>query len=228
MIGPPTDTLFSEWNSWLKEVLGSKALTLFEPETCSLPNVRIGQARFICNKLAKASDDSFLTLPQAYGRHTTLAGIWMFLAKDHRTEFLVTAFGKRMGSGATRPAQFNALHVSHGAANRVRFSNTCIEHLQRNIEQVNNAEVLICHNHPRNAVTGLLSQLVEWTPLPSDTDRETMHSFKYRAVVRWLASGNFPSLRIFLVENGGLREIVLPSMNRIAKWLKLLSARQNV
>lgn len=73
------------WQDWLKEVATSKALTVFEPEQYT-PNMRVGQSRYISGKLAKSSDDIFIAFPQGYGRHTTLAGIWMFLEKDHKRQ----------------------------------------------------------------------------------------------------------------------------------------------
>ena len=45
--------------SWLEEITTSKLLTLFEPEKEVIPDVRIGQARYVATKLAKSSDDSF-------------------------------------------------------------------------------------------------------------------------------------------------------------------------
>ena len=228
MTGIYGDKQFAAWTDWLKEVIASKALTLFEPETNLIPNVRPGQARFISGRLAKALDDSFIEVAQSYGRHTTLAGIHMFLAKDHKREYLVTAFGKRRGSGFARPAQFQVLHISHGATDNVRFSHACIDRLQKHVRDVNNAEVLVFHNHPRNLVTDLLSQIIGWSPLPSNMDRETMYEFKYRTIVQWLASGNLSNLRFFLVENGGLREILIPSVNTLTKLLGSLASGQRV
>ncbi len=217
------DDLSSILKDWLSEVVTSKILTLFEPERETIPNVRIGQSRFISRKLAKSSDDLFIRFPQCYGRNTTLAGIWMFLEKDHKREYLVTAFGKRKGSGVDRPAQFDGLHISHGVEHEVKFSATCIDYFQKHIVEIDNAEVLVCHNHPRNFVSDLLSQLVDWSPLPSNKDRETMYQFKYRAILNWLASGSFHNIRFFLVENGRLREIQLPSVDRVVNALRGLT-----
>lgn len=75
--------VLSSLKKWLKEVAASKVLTLFEPEIQSIPDVYIGQARYISTKLLKAADNDFIIFPKKYGRHTTLAGIWMFLSKDH-------------------------------------------------------------------------------------------------------------------------------------------------
>ena len=213
------DDFSSFWKEWLSEVVTSTILTLFEPESDGIPKVRIGQARFISTKLTKSSDDSFIRFPQPYGRNTTLAGIWMFLEKGHEREYLVTAFGKRKGSGADRPGQFYGLHISHGAGHAVKFSPICIDYFQKHIAEIDNGEVLVCHNHPRNIVTDLLSQLIDWSPVPSNRDREVMYQFRYRAIVNWLASGNFRNIRFFLVENGRPREIQLPPADRIVKML---------
>jgi hypothetical protein len=214
-------SLSSVWKDWLNEVITSKALTLFEPETESVLNARIGQSRFISGKLAKTCDDSFIKFPKSYGRRTTLAGIRMFLEKDHKKEYLVSAFGKRRGSRLDRPAQFYGLHISHGVEHEVNFSPTCIDYFQKHIAGIENAEVLVCHNHPRHFVTDLLSQFVHWSALPSNRDRETTYQYKYRAIIHWLASGRFRTIRFFIVENGGLREILLPPADRIAKMLVL-------
>ncbi len=222
------DNLSSVWKDWLREIVISKALTLFEPETESIPNVRVGHARFISRKLARSCDDCFIQFPHFYGRHSTLAGIWMFLEKDHKKEYLVTAFGKRKGSSIDRPSQFYGLHVSHGAAHNVRFSPACIDYFQKHIAEIINANVLVCHNHPRNFVADLLSQIIDWSPLPSNTDRETMYHFKYKAIISWLISGNFRNIRFFLVENGGLREIQLPPAGKVVKMLRELTIQTSV
>jgi hypothetical protein len=213
---------------WLTEVTTSKVLTLLEPEIESIPSVRIGQARWISGKLAKSSDDSFIRFTRGYGRHTTLAGIWQFLEKEHRIEYLATAFGKRKGSDIRRPGQFYGIHISHGAEHNVKFSPACIDYFQKHIAGITNAEVLVCHNHPRTFITGLLSQIIDWSPLPSDTDRETTYQFKYRSLIEWLVSGNFRNIRFFLVENGGLREILLPPAGRLVTMLKDLTTRTTV
>lgn len=217
------DDLSSTLKDWLSEVVSSKVLTLFEPERETIPNVRIGQSRFVSRKLAKSSNDSFIRFPQCYGRNTTLTGIWMFLEKDHRREYLVTAFGKRKGAGVDRPAQFYGLHISHGVEHGVKFSPTCIDYFQKHTIETDNAEVLVCHNHPRNLVTDLFSQLIDWSPLPSNKDRETMYQFKYRIILRWLASGSFRNIRFFLVEHGRLREIQLPPADRVVDALRGLT-----
>ena len=218
------DNLSSMWKEWLNEVMTSKVLTLFEPERKTILNIRIGQARFISAKLTKSPDGSFIQFPQPYGSHTTLAGIWMFLEKDHMRKYLVTAFGKCRGKDRTRPAQFYGLHISHGSEHDVKFSPACIDYIQKHIAGIGNAEILICHNHRRNFVTDLLCQIIDWSPLPSNTDRETMYQFKYRAMIHWLASSNFRKICFFLIEDGRLREIQLPPVNRIAKMLRELTS----
>ncbi|MBI1785578.1 hypothetical protein HYR69_10590 [Candidatus Sumerlaeota bacterium] len=210
----------SRWKEWLNQIISSKLLTIFEPEKEFIPGVRIGQARYISTQLVKASDDSFIHFPNEYGRHTTLSGVWMFLEKDHKKEYLITAFGQRKGKGVDRPARFDGLHVSHGAKHSVQFSPRNLDYLQKHIDRVINAEVLICHNHPQNIVSDLLSEIIDWNPLPSNTDRDTSYQFKYNALVRWLASGNFQSMRFYLVEAGRLREILLPPADRIVRMLK--------
>ena len=223
MIRPNKSDFSSVWKEWLKEIATSKGLTQFEPEVESISNIRIGQARYILGKLAKSTDDSFIKFPQSYGRKTTLAGIGMFLEKDHQKEYLVTAFGKRKGRGADRPAQFYGVHISHGLKHNVNFSHACIDYLEKHVDEIKNAEVLICHNHPRNFITDLLSQIVDWSPLPSNMDSETMYQFKCRSFVNWLKSGSFSRIRFYLFENGGLREIQLPSINRISQMLEVFT-----
>lgn len=208
----------------LKQIIGSKLLTIFEPERHSIPGVRIGQARYISRKLSKASDDSFIRFPNHYGRHTTLAGIWMFLGQEHTSEYLVTAFGKRMGKGLKRPAKFYGLHVSHGAERSVQFSPYWFDYLNKHINSIRNAEVLICHNHPKHFIRDILSRMLDWSPLPSVADREIMFRFKHETIVRWAASGNFQNLRFFLVECGRLREFLLPSLDRLAKLAQAVAA----
>ncbi len=154
-----------------------------------------------------------------------LGRIWMFLEKDHSREYLVTAFGKRKGRGSDRPAQFEGLHVSHGEEHNVNFSPLCINYFQKHVSEINNAEILICHNHPRNFVSDLLSQIICWSPLPSITDRETMYQFKCRTITNWLVSGSFKSIRFYLVENRRLREIQLPPVERISQFLNWLETQ---
>lgn len=211
------DDPYSVVKDWLSELMPSKAITLFEPETVSLPSVRAGQSRFILGRLIKSNDDSFILFPQCYGRNTTIAGIWMFIEKNHRRECLVTAFGKRIGAGA----RFYGVHISHGARHNVNFSPACIDYFQKHIAEISNAEILVCHNHPRNSITGLLSQIIDWSPVPSNMDRETAYRFKYRAIVNWLATGNFHNIRFFLVEDGRLGEILLPSAERVVKFIRM-------
>ncbi len=213
---------------WLEEIATSKLLTLFEPEKRVLPNVRIGQARHVSIKLAQSSDDSFIAFPNWYGRHTTLAGIWMFLERDHKREYLITAFGQRIGQGLNRPARFSGLHISFGYTGRVNFSSQCIDYLQKHVEAVSNAEALICHNHPRNGFTEILSQLMDWSPLPSNTDRRTMSHFKHDSIVKWLDTGDFHNLRFFLVEHGRLREFILPPATDILNALRKLRETYNI
>ncbi len=157
-----------------------------------------------------------------------LAGIWMFLGKDHKREYLVTAFGKRKGATPARPAAFHALHVSCGGEHNVAFSRACVEHIQKHIGEVSNAEVLVCHNHPNHFVTDLLSQIIDWSPLPSNTDRETMSAFKYRAILQRMRSGNLSHFRFFLIEHGRLREISMPSVNRMAEALRAVISGRRV
>ncbi|MCI0393114.1 MAG: hypothetical protein MOB07_30650 [Acidobacteria bacterium] len=213
--------------SWLEEIATSKLLTLFEPEKEVLPNVRIGQARHIATRIAQSSGNSFIAFPNRYGRHTTLAGIWMFLERDHEREYLITTFGQRSGQGLSRPAQFSGLHIAIGDTGRVNFSPRCIDYLQKHVEAVANAEVLICHNHPRNGVTEILSQLMDWSPLPSNTDRRTMSHLKHASIVKWLDTGDFRNLRFFLVEHGRLREFLLPPATDILNVLRKLRESYN-
>jgi len=173
-VGPSND-LETRIKGFLSEIVTSKALTVFEPETRVVPGVRIGQARYIATKLAISPDDYFVKFPKRYGRHTTLAGVCMFLEKDHKKEFLVTAFGKRRGRSLRGPAQFDGLHVSHGNQHAVKFSERSLHYLKEHVDKVRDAEVLIVHNHPRNFASDLLSRLMDWSPLPSNTDRETMY-----------------------------------------------------
>ena len=224
---PNNGDFSSQWKEWVSKIITSKLLTIFEPEKQFIPGVRIGQARYISIQLARASDDSFIQFPNKYGRHTTLAGVWMFLEKDHKKEYLITAFGKRKGKGIDRSAQFDGLHVSQGVKNSVQFSPRNLDYLQKHINRVINAEVLICHNHSQNIVSDLLSKIIDWSPLPSSTDRETTYQFKYGALVRWLASGNFQNMRFYLVEAGRLREILLPPADRIIRMLKEIVDRSN-
>ena len=151
----------------------------------------------------------------------------MFLEKDHKREYLITAFGKRKGTGLSRPAQYYGLHVSHGTAHHVNFSPSCIDYFQKHVSDVDNAEILICHNHPRHFLGDLLSQMMRWDPLPSNADRETMYQFKHRAIVNWLITGSFKNVRFFLVENLALREIQLPPVERICQALNWLNAHTN-
>lgn len=51
---------------------------------------------------------------------------------------------------------------------------------------------------------------MDWNPLPSNTDRNTMLNFKYKDIVRWLVTGNFQNVRFFLIEMSRLQEICLP------------------
>lgn len=210
----------SKWKEWMSQIITSKMLTIFEPEKKFIPDVRIGQARYISSQLTRASDDSFIQFPKDYGRHTTLSGIWMFLEKDHKKEYLITAYGKRKGKSMDRPAQFAGLHITHGGYDSVQFSQRNIGYLQKHVDRVNDAEVLICHNHPQNIVADLLSTIIAWSPLPSNTDRETTYQFKYNALVRWVTTGNFQNIRFYLVEAGRLREIQLPPAGRIIGILK--------
>lgn len=212
------DDPYSVLKDWLSEVMTSEAITLLEPETVSLSSVRVGQSRFISGKLIKSNDDSFILFPQCYGRNTTIAGIWMFLEKNHRREYLVTAFGKRIVAGA----RFCGVHITHGARHNVNFSPACIDYFQKHIAKINDAEILVFHNHPINFIMDLLSQIIDWRPVPSNMDRETAYRFKYRAIVNWLATGNFYNIRFFLVEDGRLGEILLPSADKIANMLRKL------
>lgn len=208
---------------FLKELAKAKLLSIFESQT-GTPNYRVGQSRFISSKLTRSTHDSFLQFPSDYGRHTTLAGIWMFLEKNHKREYLVTAFGKRKGGALKRPARFFGLHVSHGAEHNVNFSPLCIDYLRKHVSDIDDAEVLVCHNHPPNFVSDLLSQVMHWDPLPSSADRETMYQFKYRAITQWLVSGSFKNIRFFVVENFGLKEIQLPPVERICQALEWLNS----
>jgi len=85
-------------NEWLKALVKAKALALFEAER-DLPNYRIGQARSICGKLTHSADDSFIQFSNRYGRHTTLAGIWMFLEKDHKRNISSPPLGSEKEEG---------------------------------------------------------------------------------------------------------------------------------
>ena len=106
MLMQPNDKndFVSAVGEWIKGIIASGLLTMFEPQTESLSSVRIGQARSLSGNLSRMPDDKFYAFPRVYGRHTTLAGIWMFLKKDHSKEYLVTAFGKRKGQRWDRPA----------------------------------------------------------------------------------------------------------------------------
>jgi hypothetical protein len=206
--------------NWLVEVGATKLLTLAEPEIAMLRGARIGQARHIAAKLAAAQDDSFVTFPKKYGRNTTLGGIYFFLRKDHEKEYLVTAYGRRKGGSFARPAQFDGVHLSHGAQHSVGFSDLNLSYLEKHAGSVRDAEVMVCHNHPRNLVSDLLARLIDWSPLPSNIDRETMCHFKYKSLVRWLAAGRLLSIKFYVMENRRIREIKLPSANRIVSLLK--------
>ncbi len=144
----------------------------------------------------------------------------MFLGRDHDKEHLITAFGRRKGRALNRPAEFQGLHVPHGTRNAVQFSRLNLDYPQKHVDRIRHAELLVCHNHPGNFVSDLLSAVIDWSPLPSNTDRETMYEFKHNAIARWLASGNFQNMRFYLIEEGRLREILLPATGRIAKILR--------
>ena len=222
MVLPKYNDFSSKWKEWTNQIITSRMLTIFEPEKKFIPGVRIGQARYISSKLTRAADDSFIQFPNNYGRHTTLSGIWMFLEKNHKREYLITAYGKRKGKSMDRPAQFAGLHITHGGCDSVQFSQRNIDYLQKHVDSINNAEVLICHNHPQSIVADLLSSIIDWSPLPSNMDRETTYQFKYNVLVRWATTGNFQNMRFYLVEAGRLREIQLPPVGRIIEILKKL------
>lgn len=141
--------------------------------------------------------------------------MWLFLEKDHMKEYLITAYGKRKGGKRACPAQFTGVHITHGGYDRVQFSRQNRDYLQKYINNVKDAEVIICHNHPQNILSDLLSNIIDWSPLPSNTDRETTYQFQYNALLRWISTGILQNLRFYLVEDGRLREILLPPADRI-------------
>ena len=206
---------------YLKGLVSSKALTLIEPEIFSLAGVRLGQVRHISKLLTTSDSDEFKKFPNLYGRHTTLAGILSFLEKDHVREYLITAFGKRKTGKLNGPAQYEGFHISHGGESSVGFSEKCLHYLNLHSKQVNKSEILIFHNHPNGIVRDFISQLVDWSPLPSNTDRDTVYHFKRQGVIDLLTSGKYGIMKFYLVEMGRLREIKWPSLDRIMKILKM-------
>jgi len=207
----------------LKELVSSKALTLIEPKIFSLAGVRPGQVRYISKLLTTSDSDEFKKFPNLYGRHTTLAGIWSFLEKDHAREYLITAFGKRKTGKLNGPAQYEGFHISHGVKSSVGFSEKCLHYLNLHSKRVNKSEILIFHNHPNRIERKFLSEIVDWSPLPSNTDRDIVYDFKFkdRGVIDFLTSGKYGVMKFYLVEKGRLMEIKWPSLDRIMKILKM-------
>lgn len=214
------DQFKTQLAQWITEVGTSKLLTIFEPETRSIPGVRIGESRFISGKLKSLTADSFYEFPRVYGRNSTLVGLWMFLAQEHPHEYLITAFGKSKGQTAGRPAQYYGIHVSYGSSAAVGFSQLCLDYLEKHVRAVSNSEIMVIHNHPGNGPAHFLSQLFEMGPLPSNKDRDTMMRFKFYSAVTELAVGGFKNIRFYVVEDGRLREFSIPPVNRIIRAIK--------
>lgn len=204
---------------FLGELLSTKALTLAELEIEELTGIRRGQSRHVAKMISTSKPDSFLKFPNLYGRKTTLAGIWMFLEKDHQIEYLTTAFGKRKSKKDGGPAQYYGLTINHGGNHNVRISESCADYVKKYSTTVKNAEILICHNHPDNLFTNILESLIDWSPLPSNADREIMYHYKSNGIINWLTNGKHGSIKFYLVEKGRLREIIWPSLERIKRIL---------
>ncbi len=198
----------------------SKLLTIFEPETRSIPGVRIGESRFISGKPRSVKHDSFYRFPNTYGRNTTLVGLWMFLAQEHKSEYLITAFGKTKGQTVHRPAQYYGIHISYGSSAAVSFSQLSLDYLEKHMSAVSNSEIMVIHNHPGSSPAHFLSQLLQLGPLPSNRERDTMLRFKYESAVRQLAVVGFKSIRFYLVEEGRLREFCIPPVNRVISYIR--------
>ena len=206
-------------DSFVAELTKSAFLRIVEPEIIEIRGHRIGQSRYISTKLAASEPDSFIAFPNKYGRKTTIAGIWMFLEKPHKNEFLITAFGNRKGVGLSRPAQYEGIHICHGAEHNVGFSPMAIDYVRKH-SQVDNAEILIFHNHPLNFLSSIFEK--SWLPLPSTTDRETLYAFQKASLADWISTGNFKRVRFFLVENRSIHEFVLPPIERFGDILTLI------
>lgn len=210
----------SSIEDWLQEVATSKILTIWEPEIKSLNNVYPGKLRYISRLLSQSKDDNFYKFPNKYNLNTTLAGAWSYLSKEHQREYLITVFGQRLGSGLKRPASFEGYHISFGDSSRVNFSPQCIDYFDKHISTVKNADILIFHNHPINFATNILSQIIDWNPLPSNADRTTMLNFKFKSIANWLLSGNLKNVRFLLVEQSRLSEISLPPISLMMNLFK--------
>lgn len=206
--------------NWLVEIALSKLLTVLEPEKKALPGIRVGEVRYISKILRGSKDDSIVQFPQPYGRNTVTRGIWTFLSREHHREYLITAFGKTKGSGSKRPARYEGLHISLGMSDAANVSSWSSYYAQRHLDVVRNAEVLVFHNHPKRFISEILSQLLDWSPLPSSLDRETMFEFRYQSAVNWLVSSEFRNIHFYLAEVGRLREYQIPPAGKVVEALK--------
>lgn len=124
---------------------------------------------------------------------------------DDREE-LVVALGQRRGSSATAPLRFDGLWRGIGDRSTSTFTPLARSIVRRQVMDVSGGCAVVIHNHPPHDLRTLFSLFLDWTPLPSSTDRETALASDMAAWRRWFETGHDGSFKWYLVEEGRMRE----------------------
>lgn len=229
LLGPPLNTFVAELIEQaaraLPVVVANRVLTQFEPEREEFL-VRRGHVGPVTRLLRRGGHDEVVRFSTPKALDDVLCAAYRHLRDLERHEELVVLLGQKIGANAAGPTMFTGFWRGIGDRSSVNFSPLARDIIERHVTTVDGGCVAVVHNHPPHDLKSLLSLLMEWTPLPSSSDRETALSHDMRALARWFNTGHDGSYRWYLVDEGRMIEFFLPSVERFQRTFEYIHAQR--
>jgi hypothetical protein len=193
------------------EIAESALLSAFEPNPIHFNARNENDVPRVRAALRRASDGRIARFRVPVNRNGFLLGCLdytEFCSEEH----LIVGYGFRHGL----TTKIQSVHHVTGSAHSVMIPPVVAHALLDHYRRHETNEIILFHNHPRN----LLNLLLDYPPLPSQTDRLTLESRALQPaqiLCRFLNQGR---VMFFLQQNGFVREFTLPSVLAIIERIK--------
>lgn len=138
--------------------------------------------------------------------------------QDEPIEHLIIGYGKKQGP-TTRVEKIQ--HII-GEQNQVSIPEVVSKNLQLWQATGVKNEVVVFHNHPEDWLGSLTGRL----PLASETDRDTMIAYKLKPLYLLQTYFGGGGILFYVGEKGKVREIRIPTLNKISEILQLLNQQR--
>lgn len=192
---------------YVQRLVGAGLHSLFDPNPIRFaPTHRSGTRPL--QRMIGRSETLYEALPDPLIRNRFLYGCKIALDGEE-VEHLIVGFGNK------RASTTDITHVAHivGQSGSVGIPPELQAMISVHLQAAARAEIVIVHNHPEWWANTVLNN----RPVASPEDRDTLVAQRYgnpRSLVRVLFRKG--GVRLFLVENGKVREIRTPNWSTVA------------